>query len=76
MVEVRIGGIVVSVLAFSVVDRRFEPARSCQTKDYNIGICSFSAKLTAVCLLTKTLESGYCVRVERLVYPVTVVFVS
>ena len=33
----------VSVLASSAVDRRFEP-RSRQTKDYGIGMCCFSAK--------------------------------
>jgi hypothetical protein len=33
----------VSVLAPSVVDRRFEPW-SGQTKDYKIGICCFSVK--------------------------------
>jgi hypothetical protein len=33
----------VSVLASSVVDRGFEP-QSGKTKDYKIGICSFSAK--------------------------------
>ena len=32
----------VSVLSSSVVDRELEP-RSGQTKDYNIGICCFSA---------------------------------
>ena len=48
MVGVRIGGIVVSMLAFSVVDRRFEPIRSCHTNDYNIGIYYFSAKLTCI----------------------------
>jgi hypothetical protein len=37
----------VSVLASSVVDCRFEP-RSGQTKDYNIGICCFSAKYAAL----------------------------
>ena len=42
-----IGGIMVSVLASSAVDRGFEP-RSGQTKDYNIGICCFSAKHTAL----------------------------
>jgi hypothetical protein len=36
----------ISVLASSVVDRGFEP-RSGQTKDYKIGICSFSAKHAA-----------------------------
>ena len=39
----RTGGVMVSVLASSVVDRGFEP-RSGQTKDYAIGICCFSAK--------------------------------
>ena len=37
----------VSVLASSAVDRRVE-ARLVQTKDYNIGICCFSAKYTAL----------------------------
>ena len=37
----RIGGVMVSVLASSVVDRGFEP-RSGQTKDYKIGIRYFS----------------------------------
>ena len=39
----RIGGVMVSVLSSSVVDRGFEP-RSGQTKDYKIGMCCFSAK--------------------------------
>ena len=43
----RIGGVMVSVLATSVVDRVFEP-RSGQTKDYKIGICCFSAKHVAL----------------------------
>jgi hypothetical protein len=38
----RIGGVMASVLASSAVDRRFEP-RSGQTKNYEIGICCFSA---------------------------------
>ena len=38
----RIGGVMVSVLASSAVDRGFEP-RPGQTKDYNIDICCFSA---------------------------------
>ena len=42
-----IGGVMVSVLASSVVDRGFEP-RSGQTKDYKIGICCFSAKHIAL----------------------------
>jgi hypothetical protein len=36
-------GVMVSVLGSSVVDCGFEP-RSGQTKDYEIGICCFSAK--------------------------------
>ena len=39
----RIGGVMVSVLASSTADRGFEP-RSGQTKDYEIGICCYSAK--------------------------------
>ena len=38
-----IGGVMVSVLALSAVDRGFEP-RSGQTKDEEIGIFCFSAK--------------------------------
>ena len=41
------GGVMVSVLASSAVDRGFEP-RSGQTKDYKIGICCFSAKHAAL----------------------------
>ena len=37
----------VSVLVSSAVDRGIDP-RSCQTKDYKIGICCFSAKHTAL----------------------------
>jgi hypothetical protein len=37
----------VSVFTSSAVDRGFEP-RSGQTKDYNIGICCFSAKHAAL----------------------------
>ena len=37
----------VSVFVLSAVDRGFEPW-SCQTKDYKIGICCFSAKNTAL----------------------------
>ena len=43
----RIGGIVVSMLASSAVDCGFEP-QSCQTKDYKIVFCCFSAKHTAL----------------------------
>ena len=42
-----IGGIMVSVLASSEVDRGFEP-QSGQTKDYKIGICCYSAKHAAL----------------------------
>ena len=38
-----IGGVMVCVLALSVVDWGFEP-RSCQPKDYEIGNCCFTAK--------------------------------
>ena len=37
----------VSVLTLSAVDCGFEP-QSCQTKEYKIGICCFSAKNTAL----------------------------
>ena len=43
----RIGGVMVIVLASSVIDCGFEP-RSGQTKDYDIGICCFSAKHTVL----------------------------
>ena len=43
----RIGGIIVSILASSAVDHGLEP-RSGQTKDYQIGICCFSAKHAAL----------------------------
>ena len=42
-----IGGVMVSVLASSAIDREFEP-QSGQTKDYEIGICCFSAKHAAL----------------------------
>ena len=41
------GGVMVSVLASSAVDCGFKPW-SGQTKDYNIGICCFSAKHAAL----------------------------
>ena len=43
----RIGGVMVSMLASSAVDRGFE-SRSGQTKDYKIDICCFSAKHEAL----------------------------
>ena len=42
-----IGGVMVSALEVSAVDRGFKP-RSGQTKDYKIGICCFSAKHAAL----------------------------
>ena len=42
-----IGGVMVSVLVWSKVDRGFEP-RSGQTKNYKIGICCFSTKQAAL----------------------------
>ena len=42
-----IGGVMISVLTSSVVDRGFE-SRSGQTKDSEIGICCFSAKHAAL----------------------------
>jgi hypothetical protein len=50
--ENRIGGIMVSVITSSAVDRGFEP-RSGQTKDYKIGICYFSAKYAALRTMSK-----------------------
>jgi hypothetical protein len=43
----RVGGIMVIVLASSVVDSGLEP-RSGQTKDFKIGICRFSAKHASI----------------------------
>ena len=40
---IKFGQVMVGLLASSVVDRGFKP-RSGQTKDYEIGICCFSAK--------------------------------
>ena len=42
-----IGVVMVSVLESSAVDRGFN-LQSCQTKDYEIGICCFSAKHAAL----------------------------
>jgi hypothetical protein len=65
----RIGGVMVSMLASSAVDRGFEH-RSGQTKDYKIGTCCFSAKHAA---LRK--KSKYWLAWNH-VYPWTVVLVS
>ena len=69
----RVAGVMVNVLASSAVDRGFE-LRSGQTKDYTIGICCFSAKHATLKRNSKVgSKSEYCVRVERNVYPRTVV---
>ena len=47
MVKKCTGDIMVSMLASSVIDSGFEPW-SGQTKDYEMGICSFSAKHAAL----------------------------
>ena len=74
----RIGGVMVSVIASSAIDRGLE-LRSGQIKDYKISICCFSAKYTTLKSKKKDLlapEAGYCVRVERHVCPQTVVSVN
>ena len=43
----RIGGVMISVLSSSAVDRGFKP-RSGQTKDYEFGMCCLSAKHAAL----------------------------
>ena len=43
----RIGSVMASVLALSAIDCGYEPG-SCQSKEYKIGICCFSAKNTAL----------------------------
>ena len=48
----------VSALASSAEDRKFEPW-SGQTKDYNIGICYFSSKHTALRRKTKDCLARY-----------------
>ena len=62
MTHNRIGGVMVSVLASSAVDRGFEPL-SGQTKDYKICICCFSAKhaaLRIMCTSGVTCLSANC----------------
>jgi hypothetical protein len=70
----------VSVLVSSGVDRVFQfRFRSGQTKDYKIGMCCFSAKYAALRRKRQRLvgsKSEKCARVERHVYPQTVVSVS
>ena len=43
----RIGGVMVSVLTSSTIDREFEP-RSSQIENYEIGVCCFSANHAAL----------------------------
>ena len=63
----------VSLLASNVVDRVFE-SQTGQTKDYEIGICCFSAKYAV--LRCKSKDSGQYAQVERHVYLWSVVQVS
>jgi hypothetical protein len=68
----------VSMLASSGVDRVFQ-SRSGQTKDYEIGICCFSARCVALRRKRQRLvgsESEKYARMKRHVYPWTVVSVS
>jgi hypothetical protein len=73
----RIGGVVASALASSAVDRGFEP-QSGHTHENKIGICCFTAKQAA----GERAKTGWLgikikfVRVERHIYPRTVVSVS
>ena len=52
-----IGGVMVSLLASSAVDRGFEP-RSGQAKDYTIGIYCYSAKHAALRRKSKAWSAG------------------
>ena len=73
-----LGGVMVCVLCSSAVDRGFEP-RLGQTKDYEIGICCFFAKHAALRRKSKdwlSRNQNNVSRVERHVYPQTVVSVS
>jgi len=69
---------IVAVLISNAVDCGFEP-RLCQTKDYEIGICCFSAKHAALRSKSKdwlAWNQNNVSRVGRYVYPWTVVSVS
>ena len=57
----RIGGVMVSVLASSAIDRMFEP-RSGKNKDYKIGSLCFSAKHAA---LTRKSKDGLALNQEK-----------
>ena len=73
-----IGGVMVGMLASSAVDCGFE-SRSGQTKDYKIGICSFTAKCSALRKKSKdwlTWNQDNVFKWGRHFYPQTVVSVS
>ena len=73
----RIYSVMVRVLGSSAIGHGFEPCLG-QTTDYKIGICCFSAKHAALRRKSKEWvgsESEQCVRVERHVFPRTVVSV-
>jgi hypothetical protein len=73
-----IGGVMVSMVASSVVDRVFEP-QSGKTEEKKIGICCFSAKHAALRSKSKywlAQNQNNVSRVERYVYQRTVVSVS
>jgi hypothetical protein len=55
----RISDVMVSVLASGVVDRGFEPP-SGQTKDYEIGICCFSAKTGQLVIIIMCPSGATC----------------
>ena len=63
----------VIVLSSSVVDRGFE-TRSVQTKDYNIGICCFSAKHAALKRKSKRAKTGWFG--IRIMYPIVATCLS
>jgi hypothetical protein len=68
-------GVMVSVLASSVIVGGFEP-RSCQTRDYKIDISCFSATNAALRRKTGWLGIRILWPCGRHVYPQTVVLVS
>jgi hypothetical protein len=68
----------VSVLVSRAIDCGLEP-RSGQTKEYKIGICCFSTKHESLKSKSKdwlARNQKKCVRVERHIYPRTVVAVN
>ena len=74
----RMDGVTVSVLASSAVDRWFQ-SRSGQTKDYEIGICYFSAKQADQSSKSKdwlVLNQDNVSEWGDIIYPQTVVSVS